>query len=109
MCKEISDFLGKKFEANFDPNTNAAYAFFRQQKVINIVEINKHSNLVSRVGLNRPIFIFEYDQKVSKIYLGTNKYITKNVSIGKLNAKKIIAEYEGTLLEIYVIDHHRDE
>lgn len=109
MCKNISDVLGKNFNANYDPSTNPAYTYYKQQEVINIVAINQHSNLVSKVGLNRPIFIFEYDQNISKIYLGTTNYTTEKVSIGKLNFQKIVAENKGTLLEVYVLDHQRTD
>ena len=75
FAEGISNLLGKKFDQDYNPKTNPAYPFFRQLNIIDIIEINKYSNLVSDVGANRPIIIMEYDEKISTIYLGTTNYI----------------------------------
>jgi hypothetical protein len=75
FAESLSNLLGNKFDADYDPKTHPAYPFFRQQNIIDITEINKYSNFVSTVGPNRPIIIMEYDEKISTIYLGTAKYI----------------------------------
>jgi hypothetical protein len=99
--------LGKKFEREFDSRTNPAFPYFRQLNIIDIVEINKYSNFISSVGPNRPIIIMEYDEKLSQICLGTQKYLTTTIRVGNFNLMKITADYEGEILTVYVFDHQK--
>lgn len=104
----MTGLLGIRFDQEYNPKNNPAYLYFRQSTIIDINEINKYSNFVSEVGPNRPIIIMEYDEKISKIFLNSNKYTIEPVHLQNLfNFKKITVDYEGTKLLVYVFDHQK--
>lgn len=107
LTKCFTKLLGKTFEREFDSRTNIAFPYFRQLNVIDIVEINKYSNFISTIGPNRPIIIMEYDEKLSRICLGTNNYIATSIKIDNFNFKRITADYGEQILTIYVFDHQK--
>ncbi len=95
ISPSFAKLLGKPFDPIYIPSTNPAYVLIRQPSIINIVEINKYSNSISKVGPNRPILIFEYDRELSSIYVG-GKYNVQQIKVDKYEFKKITTEIDGS-------------
>jgi len=54
--------------------THPFFIYIKEEAILNLIDINKHSNSMSKAGINRPIVIMSYDHKKSMIYLGDNHY-----------------------------------
>ena len=93
--------------ATYVPREAPVYVYIRTPHIIDIVVINNHSNFVSDVGLNRPIIILEYDEKVSSIYLGTMDYNISEVIIDGYLFKKITTRQADKELFVFVFDHQK--
>ena len=53
--------VGKQCDVFYQAKSSPFYILIKQKSLIDISEINKHSNSISIVGTNKPIIIMEYD------------------------------------------------
>lgn len=63
--------------------------------------------MISKVGLNRPIVILEYDRELSQIYLGTESYTIDEVKVDSYTFKRIKVQANGNQLLVYVLNHYK--